>query len=70
MRKDLLRGEAAKDLVEKADLDGAGAGGCGRAAVLDAVAVIERVVELLAIAFDDFADAASEELLAKLRQIG
>jgi hypothetical protein len=57
LREDLLGREAAKDLIEEADLYGTGRRGCGSSAALDAVAGVEGVGELLAVGGGDVAEA-------------
>ena len=57
----MLRGEGAENLIEEADLDGAGGAGAGLAAVFDACRGVEGVVELLAVDGDVVAEAARRE---------
>ncbi len=70
LREDLLRREATKNLVEKANLNRTGARGCRRTALLDAVPGIESIGELFAIGGHHIAEAAGEKLIAEFREIG
>ena len=67
--EDLLRRKCAKDLVEEADLYGAGGPGAGLAAVFNFVAGVEGVVEFLAIDGDFVAEAGGEESVAEMAEV-
>ena len=52
-----MRGKGAENLIEKANLDGAGRSGAGLAAVFDAIASVEGIVQFFAIDGDFVAEA-------------
>jgi hypothetical protein len=70
LRKDLLRGEATEDLVQKENLNRTGTCGCRSAALLDAVTGIESTGEFLATGSYHVAKATGEKLIAEFREIG
>ena len=68
--EDLFGRVGAEDLVEKADFDGAGAGGIGLVAVLDLLAGAEGLGEVGAVGRDFFAEAGGKEFVAKGGELG
>jgi hypothetical protein len=67
--EDMLRGKGSKDLIEKTDFDGTGRSSTGLAAVLDAVASVKGIVQLLAIHSDLVSKTCLEESVAKVAEV-